>query len=107
MTQKDRDELKRLEAEATPGPWEHTGRDGNNCLDTPKGCTMCDEQYYPWAPGTNDFAFIAAARNALPDLLAENQRMRELLRLALPECHQGNYGESVHAQIESFLAGPS
>lgn len=109
MTNKDRDELKRLEVEATPSPWEHTGRGGNNCLDTPRGCTMCDEQYYPWTPTSNDFAFIASARNAVPDLLAENQRMRELLANAVYTMkYPSKTGRTVTLQlvalIESFLA---
>jgi hypothetical protein len=67
---------------------------------------MCDEQYYPWTPDANDFAFIAASRNAAPDLLAENERMRELLKDAL-EAYDDDEDftyASAYERIREFLA---
>lgn len=93
MTNKDRDELKRLEAEATLGPWAfdeeiqwinrgdedpevHTGNFDVSCEG---GDTTIANVNGQIAEGKANAAFIAAARNAVPDLLAENERMRELL----------------------------
>jgi len=51
----------------TPGPWTINHRDGSTKLDTPEGCIMCDEQYYPWTPDKDeDWRLIAAS----PDMLA-------------------------------------
>jgi len=54
------DQLKELEAKATPGPWEHRQVDGLNDIATPAG----------WIDDCSDnFALIAAMRNAMPALL--------------------------------------
>lgn len=96
----DLDELERLEREATPGPWElweehlyifagPAEENGPGCL---KGArvTICEAdfddgewEYQQAAERGNavgspesDFNLIAAARNALPDLLAELRTLR-------------------------------
>jgi hypothetical protein len=78
-------ELRRLHETATPGPWYHDEnedfvytRDEFGDADGEIRCdTDCDEA---------DAAFIAATRNALPDLLDEIERLRAengRLRLAV------------------------
>lgn len=108
MTQKDRDELKRLEEAATPGPWEPSPAACKALMKLRGGLgkNIADVRY---ANGVNDTAFIASARNAVPDLLAENQRMRELLANAVYTMkYPSKTGRTVTLQlvalIESFLA---
>jgi hypothetical protein len=104
VNSKERDELKRLESHASKGPWTVESDHGDLHLRSGDcDSLMCDMQYYPWAPGEADFRFIAAARNAVLGLLAENQRMRELLA----ECAGciGFMGKiTLKREIESFLA---
>src|SRR5271163_4068908 len=84
MTQNDRDELKRLEAAATPGPCKVNraiiGHSGTTSVSTPGSfdwiCAMQVSNQPNW---NNDAEFIVTARNAVLDLLTENQKMRELL----------------------------
>lgn len=84
----DLDELERLEREATPGPWKHWDADGV-AWDDPKACGYDSREngrgapYYCTGPRTEsdtqagrDAALIAAARNALPELLAEVRKLR-------------------------------
>lgn len=86
MTDDEAKELARLEAAATPGPW--TPDEDDDLMVPPSdpsdtrpmvsivGCRAGGEQ------GSADAAFIAAARNALPRLLAEREALRSLLREA-------------------------
>lgn len=71
----DTKELRRLLSEATPGPWQRAG------------CAVCPEGMLP---GSRDFiapniatwadaAFIAAARNALPELLDALEQAQAML----------------------------
>lgn len=71
------EQLKQLEADATPGPliletredgygdldYEVTSQDGNTCL-------LDSEHYYPTAPSLADAKLFVALRNAWPKLLA-------------------------------------
>jgi hypothetical protein len=84
------DDLERLERVATPGPWMSSieGRDHNAgdsvilAADDPR---QIDSDVYvsirvdssDWHPvGVADQDFIAAARNAIPGLIAEIRRLR-------------------------------
>jgi hypothetical protein len=88
----DLEALKKLEAEATKGPWcehpngtsvwsgEHYDAEGSqhiaNMMQTRKGLHLVDEQV------VINCAFIAAARNALPALIAElEEKRKEVERL--------------------------
>ena len=88
-------ELKRLLAEATPGPWEHI-RTGNGQRD--RSFLRRDwtgGEYVCEAGGDrnlNDLPLIAAGRNALPALLADIELLREALQL-IGQRHPG-YGGS-------------
>jgi hypothetical protein len=89
LTAEQREELRRLEAAATPGPWSHDNRakgtEGDPCLFTESG-----PSYSPgkspiftapafWTAADGDLC--AAARNALPALLEAADRAEELERL--------------------------
>lgn len=69
MDDLDLDELERLANDATPGPWTLTARGG----------IRHDEEYIvdPNSVALNcDGRFIAAARTAVPALIAEARRLR-------------------------------
>lgn len=79
-------EWKRLADAATPGPWIWPGdsmygnggeREGD-CFDPP--IIETDSGHY--GPEENDRDFIAAARTAVPSLIAEVGRLREALAKA-------------------------
>lgn len=84
------DELERLEKAATPGPWVSSieGRDhvaGSDAIFTREDQRQVDSDVYvsirvasgDWHPASvADQDFIAAARNALPKLIAEVRRLR-------------------------------
>jgi hypothetical protein len=83
-------ELERLEKAATPGPWVSSieGRDhtsGDNTILTADDPRQLDPDVYAsirvaggdWHPvAISDQDFIAAARNAVPHLIAEVRRLR-------------------------------
>lgn len=79
MTREQIEELKRLEAEATPGPWWTDGNGpwkihhGDAC-DRVVTCTPSPDV----GTGTKNAALIAALRNAAPALLRAAERVREL-----------------------------
>jgi hypothetical protein len=102
LTAEQREELRRLEAAATPGPWRSM-RDGNQYtntrfLPTAKlvGASRLEGVTRPWNPNKYvtfgftpeefetprfldaDADLIAAARNAMPALLASADRAEEL-----------------------------
>jgi hypothetical protein len=99
----DLDELDRLAAAATPGPWEVSGSDSGHSqyellvsvITQSHGDLICDldgltRSHFKEGPGPDDdgmadAAFIAASRSALPLLVA---RVREL-ELALGHAQQG------------------
>jgi hypothetical protein len=69
----DRAELRKLLAEATPGRWRPTKYTGGAQVDGPSYCVAdCIESEHHDA----DAALIAAAVNALPDLLDELDALR-------------------------------
>ena len=83
-------DMKEAAEKATPGPWFNDG--GNIWIDTRE--QVCCGRGYQECCGNpdikggqeqiggmseNDAAFIALARNRLPDLLADYERMREAL----------------------------
>lgn len=84
LTEAQRTELAALAAAATPGPWIAVRLDDFDCDD--------DEAPQPWAvdmPNTEDDSgrlnepdanFIAAARTAIPALLAEVEQLRAELQ---------------------------
>lgn len=127
MNQADRDELKRMEAAATPGPWFSDGDDVDENADSPYLFTKIDPALLggmddavhvlfeaDW--GTKEDAeFIASLRNSAPDILAEIEMMRKLLgdaKEALRLCYQvtdypadGKSDQEVTLRnIESFLS---
>jgi hypothetical protein len=69
------EELERLAAQATPGPWtlekNHTAYDawGESVFSTEQTHNL-----------DNNLAYIVAACNAVPDLIAENRALRERVR---------------------------
>ena len=59
----------------TPGPWTVEYKGGCTRLETSRGVTMCDENYYPWAPDNDaDWHLIAAA----PDLYDALKELSDL-----------------------------
>lgn len=78
-----REELEKLLAAATPGPWEVSERTKDwrpQVVSTEHGpiCTMHIPEVGDADPNA---ALICAAVNALPELLEENEKLREALRL--------------------------
>jgi hypothetical protein len=70
-------ELAALAEAATPGPWEHIERDKpymfKDRVNAPCGCCgLIASKVAGW-----DAAFIAAAREAVPQLIAELNRLIE------------------------------
>jgi type IV pilus biogenesis protein CpaD/CtpE len=97
MTNEQLDELERLEQAATPGPWVEIGVDDAFCasrggiLHASEVDNEWEEQHWivvdegpapaNWVPVDND-GFIAAARNALPELIKDLREARaEVARL--------------------------
>lgn len=84
------DELEQLEKAATPGPWVSSveGRDhfgGDDVILAAQDPRQVDSDVYAsirvaggdWHPvSISDQDFIAAARNAIPRLIAEVRRLR-------------------------------
>lgn len=93
MTDEQRAELKRLAEKATHGPWhtgsgEHWGRDVR--ADGACSIAFCGG---PSEMARRDARFIAAANPAtVLDLLAENERLRAVLRSLAPTRHAGHDG---------------
>lgn len=73
----DRDHLRALDAAATPGPWETDDRDRNIRPAGPELPLAYDVR-------ANDAALIVAARNALPALLDEIDRLEARLAVTVP-----------------------
>ena len=76
MTDADLENLEALAAAATPGPWEATGPvedPVDSIVDSDSGLVASTEESA--RPG-EDTAFIAAARDAVPALIAEVRRLR-------------------------------
>ena len=96
MTNEELTRLDALAAAATPGPW-HT--DADTCPEYDDPAVMAGKQ---WVCATSydtlstsigerdikaDAAFIAAARDAVPALVAEVRRLRGLVEAAYREAH--------------------
>lgn len=106
ITRQQIDDLRALEAKAFRGPWSYTrfeieldhgedceyGDEPVDCVEVqapqeyPDGQCVC-QQNVILVPGLECFAepngkFIAAARNALPGLLDEIERLRDVLHTA-------------------------
>ena len=85
MTQAELDALKALADAATPGPWEVEQHSGILCNGTPSTCAVlssseCDmASFGDSEQALADAAFVAAARAAVPALIAEVERLREEL----------------------------
>jgi hypothetical protein len=93
MTTEEIERLRRLCEKATPGPWEWYGRSGDAYLVAPKagGKWIMDDgsaggEYNPYLkPNDPDAQFIAASREAVPTLLDEVERLRDVLSLVEAE----------------------
>jgi hypothetical protein len=76
------DELERLAAQATPGPWEHVGfgtvRGGCYIADC-FGLSSRDERKI--RQGMKNADYIVAACNSLPGLIAENRELRAKVQM--------------------------
>ena len=85
--------LKELEQKATPGPWEYDGVDilgtdgERHIVKIPEGLiTIPSGDCKLWsgpliAEAVTNAKFIAAAREAVPKLIAEVERLRDELRI--------------------------
>jgi len=84
-------DIKRLQEKAEKADsksWKYAFRDGDMYLESELGSIMCDMQYYPWAPGENDFLFIAAASpdvilSLCSELTAARESKEAWLRVAM------------------------
>lgn len=75
MTTKQIASLKRLCAKASEGPWRLSRR--AHAVKNAFGEYVVDYSAQPvTAEGRADLAFIASARKAIPDLIAEIERLR-------------------------------
>lgn len=63
------DEIERLEAQATPGPWQASTSEGDVFVNGADMSSFVCHLGTEAPDGMADAAFIAAARNALPALL--------------------------------------
>lgn len=103
MTPQQRAELERLAAAATPGPWldvSHHWPERAIPVITEEPATIAYAAAEEFTQREADAAFIAAARDAVPALLAENERLRTALesvewvrqryngRAECPWCHR-------------------
>ena len=86
-------QLRALEAAATPGPWKHDlDKDGRrsqriesaDVVRMDNGAVVASLHITAWKQGgrnaSPDAAFIAAARTAVPALLAEVERLQAALK---------------------------
>lgn len=88
MTPERIEELKKLCAEATPGPWKGSGFislavPGFGEFDAKlvwSDSRRMDVAWLPEAATKADQAFIASVRTAVPELIAEVERLRDRLR---------------------------
>lgn len=119
MTDDQIRELERLLGEATAGPWEFTWddltdddvrvcytRDGKRCEwcvalagETLDGVQWTPETLARWKA---DAHLIAAARNALPDLLAERRKLMAVVEAAR-RIDTGGYSRQAEARLAAAL----
>jgi hypothetical protein len=99
MTNDELDTLDALAAAATPGPWEMGTGKAYNVLTLTEVLAEGLE--------SADAAFIAAARDAVPALVAEVRRLREVTRpVTLPDGQQiamGRVGGSYATQCVDVM----
>ena len=80
MKQERLAELKALTEAATPGPWKY---DGIMFIQDPDTSMVCEIRGYGAdLPMDDNAAFIAAARTALPELIAEIERLQGVVKKA-------------------------
>lgn len=81
ITDKELDELEWIEKSATGGPWERYGYIGSGRLDKVRGIHYLERTGRPVfvdvPVGEVDSKLIAAARNALPRLIATIRALRQ------------------------------
>lgn len=77
LTEQELAEMEARVRNASPGPWTRDDGDWspNHMVDADGEVVVYDEG----APGTQDAAFIAAARTDLPRLIAEVRRLRSFI----------------------------
>lgn len=79
------DELKKLCEEATPGPWDfrHGSPDGFDHWElwNPETGEFVVQDDSGVEPSKENLAFIAAARSALPKLIAEIETLQDLVKM--------------------------
>jgi hypothetical protein len=107
MSDIDRDELRRLLAEATPGPWvaEVSGTTGPVVMDAQSVSAFDHVAKCPHYRGSADSELIAAAVNALPDLLDALEKAeghRDSLAATLIEVQRERLG--LEAAVERVRA---
>lgn len=98
-TAPDLNELRRMEAEATPGPWRAIPYDGGGWqVDGPTYCTAdCAESGRP----QEEAELIAAMRNALPHLLRIAEASREQFRSdTIPRALLEQENAQLRAEVE-------
>ena len=116
----DIDKLEALEKAATPGPWlakaNELLRIGSDSIVRPL-CVMSSNNESECIYQEEDAEFVATARNALPELLAEVRRLRRIEEMAstLIDYEDANYhgeGEpwvwdAKFADLRSALCSPT
>ena len=80
MTQQELDALKALADSATPGPWEEVATSGEWWITGPDIFQDAVMRIDDAELSQVDAAFIAAARAAVPALIAEVERLRAAIR---------------------------
>lgn len=97
------DELERLIKSASELPWKEGLRDGDEKDVWGPGYLVA--KVYLGSPAAkrraNNAALIVAAVNALPELLAERERMREALKADRP--YRAEFGAIFHEDQGGFL----
>lgn len=77
----DLEELERLAAQATPGPWFHTTCDmvgtTESFFDEDFLCVCRTDVPEENKHSTDNAAYVVAACNAVPELIAENRALQE------------------------------
>jgi hypothetical protein len=99
--------LRQLESQASKAPWTFASEGGDNYVrDADNRSLSCDMQYYPWTFDPEDAEFLAASRNALPELLqaAETLATLRALRPELERVFANINAESPYRMCRKVLA---
>ena len=95
------DELMRLRTDATHGPWKFYVQTGRVVHTTLHGKTRiiadCVRLYNPTGRAKKNAAYITAACNAVPELVA---RIRELERMCEQQQHRLDFKSAIIAEKE-------